>query len=246
MSSELMKSLTQTTFQQREQDNHHTNYEAEFAFYHAVKEGNLDAVKEFMTPLGTGHMGTLSQNPVRNLRYHFIISVAMITRFCIESGLSPEYAYTLSDLYIQKADVTDSAEGIQQLHKEMIYDYTRQMQQLVKELTYSKQIVLSLDYIYAHLQEPLTVKDVADAIHLNPCYLSTLFKKEMQISISEYIRKERVKAAENLLKYSEFSATDISNYLCFSSHSHFIKVFRQYTGYTPKEYRNRFFRRNWE
>ncbi len=246
MSSELMKSLTQTTFQQREQNKHYTNYEAEFAFYHAVKEGNLETVKEFMTPLGTNHMGTLSKNPIRNLRYHFIISVAMITRFCIESGLSPEYAYTLSDLYIQKADVTDSAEGIQQLHKEMIYDYTRQMQLLVKEQTYSKQIVLSLDYIYAHLQEPLTVKDIADAIHLNPSYLSMLFKKEMQISISGYIRKERIKAAENLLKYSDFSATDISNYLCFSSHSHFIKIFKQYTGYTPKEYRNRFFRRNWE
>lgn len=246
MSSDFMKSLTHTTFQQREQDKHHSNYEAEFAFYHAVKEGNPERVKELMTSLDTDHMGILSKHPVRNLRYHFIISVAMITRFCIESGLSPEYAYTLSDLYIQKVDVTDSAEGIRQLHREMIFDYTQQMQQLVKEQTYSRQIVLSLDYIYAHLQEPLTVKDIADAIQLNPCYLSTLFKKEMQISISEYIRKERIKAAENLLKYSEFSATDISNYLCFSSHSHFIKVFRQYTGYTPKEYRNRFFRRNWE
>ncbi|MBP3325216.1 MAG: helix-turn-helix domain-containing protein [Coprococcus sp.] len=50
--------------------------------------------------------------------------------------------------------------------------------------------------------------------------------------------------AENLLKYSDFSAIDISNDLCFSSHSHFIKVFKEHTGYTPKEYRNRFFRRN--
>lgn len=246
MSSNFMKSLTQTTFQQREQDQYHTNYETEFAFYHAVKEGNWETAKELMTPLGANHMGTLSQNPIRNLRYHFIISVAMITRFCIESGLSPEYAYTLSDLYIQKADLTDSAESIRQLHREMVYDYTHQMRQLVKERSYSKQIILSLDYIYAHLQEPLTVKSIADAIHLNPNYLSTLFKKEMQISISEYIRKERIKAAENLLKYSDFSATDISNYLYFSSHSHFIKIFKKYTGYTPKEYRNRFFRHNWE
>ncbi|MCM1494742.1 MAG: AraC family transcriptional regulator [Bacteroides sp.] len=246
MPSDFMKSLTQTIFHQREQDQQHISYEAEFAFYHAVKEGDLELVKEFMSPLDTEHMGKLSQHPVRNLRYHFIIAVAMIARFCIENGLPPEYAYTLSDLYIQKADVTDSAEGIQQLHREMIYDYTRQMQQLVKEQTYSRQIVLSLDYIYAHLQEPLTVKTIADAIHLNPCYLSTLFKKEMQVSISEYIRRERIKAAENLLKYSDFSATDISNYLCFSSHSHFIKIFKQYTGYTPRAYRNQFFRRSWE
>lgn len=245
MASDVMKSFTNLTFQQRENQEQHMNYEAESAFYHAVQAGNVDAVQQMLVPLGTNHMGILSQNSLRNIRYHFIISVAMITRFCIESGLSPEYAYTLSDLYIQKADLVNTEESIHQLHREMTLDYTRQMQQLAKEHTYSKQIALSLDYIYAHLQEPLTVQLIADSVHLNPNYLSTLFKKEMGISISGYIRNERIKMAENLLKYSDFSATDISNYLCFSSHSHFIKVFKEQTGYTPKEYRNRFFRHNW-
>ncbi len=243
--SEWIKTLTNTIFQQRENEDHHVDYESEFAFYRAVQEGDLDTVKRRLTPLGSRHMGTLSQNPVRNLRYHFIISVAMITRFCIENGLSPEYAYTLSDLYIQKADLTDTAEGIQQLHCDMTFDYTRQMRELVKEHTYSRQVVLTLDYIYTHLQEPLTVAAIADAIQLNPNYLSILFKKETGVPVSAYIRKKRIKMAENLLKYSDFSATDISNYLCFSSHSHFIKIFKSETGYTPREYRNRFFRHNW-
>ena len=245
MASDVMKSITNLTFYQRENQQQHMNYEEEFAFYHAVQTGNMEAVRQLLVPLGSNHMGTLSKNPIRNLRYHFIISVAMITRFCIESGLSAEYAYTLSDLYIQKADLVSTENGIHQLHQEMVLEYTRQMQQLAKEHTYSRSIVRSLDYIYAHLQEPLTVQQIADAVHLNPNYLSTLFKKEMGVPISGYIRNERIKMAENLLKYSDFSAIDISNYLCFSSHSHFIKVFKATTGYTPKEYRNRFFRHNW-
>lgn len=246
MSSDLIKALTQTTFQQRELETYHSAYETEFAFYHAVKAGDWETVQKRMTPLASDHMGTLSRNPVRNLRYHFIISVAMITRFCIENGLEPEYAYTLSDLYIQKADLLESTDGIQKLHREMVFDYTHQMRKMVKEKPCSIQIVRSLDYIYAHLQEPLSVTQIADAIQLHPNYLSTLFKKEMGISISAYIQRERIKMAENLLKYSEFSATDISNYLCFSSHSHFIKVFRQHTGHTPREYRSQFFRRSWD
>lgn len=245
MHSDFMKSLIHTTFNKREYEDYNVDYESEFAFYHAVKDGDLETVKQIMSPLGSTKMGVLSKNPVRNLRYHFIISVAIITRFCIESGLSPEYAYTLSDLYIQKADLIESIEGIHQLHREMVYDYTKQMRRQVKERTYSKQIVLALDYIYTHLQKNMTVTEIADAIQLNPSYLSTLFKKEIGISISAYIRKERIKMAENLLKYSDFSAIDISNYLCFSSHSHFIKVFKEHTGYTPREYRNRFFRQNW-
>jgi len=245
MHSDFMKSLIHTTFNKRENEEYNIDYESEFAFYHAVKDGDLETVKRLMEPLGNRKMGILSKNPVRNLRYHFIISVAMITRFCIESGLSPEYAYTLSDLYIQKADFIETTKGIQQLHQEMVYDYTKQMYRQVKERTYSKEIILALDYIYTHLQKNMTVTEIADAVRRNPSYLSTLFKKEIGISISAYIRKERIKMAENLLKYSDFSAIDISNYLCFSSHSHFIKVFKEHTGYTPKEYRNRFFRRNW-
>ena len=47
-----------------------------------------------------------------------------------------------------------------------------------------------------------------------------------------------IQAAENLLKYSEYSFIEITNYLCFSSESHFIHTFKKYTGCTPIEFRN--------
>lgn len=48
--------------------------------------------------------GILSQNPLTNIKYHFVVTTAMITRYCIDGGLEAEQAYRLSDFYILKMD----------------------------------------------------------------------------------------------------------------------------------------------
>lgn len=62
---------------------------------------------------------------------------------------------------------------------------------------------------------------------------------EKKLSHIEFLNK-RIEAAENMLKYSDYSCLDISEYLCFSSESHFIQVLKKHTGYTPKAYRRNF------
>ena len=55
-------------------------------------------------------------------------------------------------------------------------------------------------------------------------------------------RGEFMEAAQNMLRFSDYTCAEISAILAFSSQSHFNRVFRAQTGYTPKEFRNRFFR----
>ena len=74
--------------------------------------------------------------------------------------------------------------------------------------------------------------------------LSRIFKKETGESIQKYSMHMRIERAENLLKYSEASLTEISEYLCFSSQSHFGKVFKVYKNMTPKQYRDYYKVRN--
>lgn len=58
------------------------------------------------------------------------------------------------------------------------------------------------------------------------------------MNIQEYIQKYRVERAANLLKYSEASLTEISDYVCFHSQSHFGSAFKRYMNMTPKQYRD--------
>ena len=86
------------------------------------------------------------------------------------------------------------------------------------------------------------MKDLAIQTKLNESYLSTLFKKETGTSVSGYILSKRMEAAENMLKFSDYTYAEISSILAFSSQSHFARIFKQQTGYTPKQYRNTYFK----
>ena len=95
----------------------------------------------------------------------------------------------------------------------------------------------ALDYIHRHLHFPLTLTIISDAIGLSPCYLSRLFRKETGDSIVTYIQRERVEAAKNMLRYSDYTPAEIGNYLSFGTQSYFTRIFRKYTGTTPATWR---------
>ena len=245
MTNNIAGKLTQTLFDQRENDIYHLPYDHELLFYDAVKTGDIDTVRKQMLPLTSESLGFLSKDPLRNLQYHFIITAAFITRFCMEGGVDSELAYTLSDLYIQRVDICKSCEEVTALHKEMIFDLTKRMHELQFENAFSKNIVICIDYINSHLQTRFSIPELASVLRLHPNYLCTIFKKETGTTLTQFIRAQRINAAKNLLKYSEYSCLDIGNYLVFSSHSHFISTFKKEVGLTPQAYRNKYYRHNW-
>lgn len=244
----MNKELNEQLFQRREEQLSHVEYDHEYKFYENITEGNVEEVQKVLadpkdtTMYENPEYGKLSKDFLRNMRYHFVVSTALITRLCVEKGLERELAYTLSDLYIGKMDIAQTAEQIIVLHNEMLMDFTYKMADLPKQKVYSIQIVKAIDYILKHRNSRLTVQDIADKLNINRSYLSSLFIKETGKSISDFIREEKIKAAANMLKFSEYSYGDIAEYFGFASQSHFIKCFRKQTGLSPKEYRKKYSR----
>ncbi|MDE7417417.1 MAG: helix-turn-helix transcriptional regulator [Lachnospiraceae bacterium] len=238
----------QEELQKSEESLSHRPLETEYSFYQAVCSGDIDFVEKncrenaFINPEG---VGILSTNPLTNIKYHFVVTVAMITRRCVETGMELEQAFRLSDFYILKMDSCSSIEAITKLHRQMALDYTRKMILVKKNTILSKPVVLCMDYIYSHINQRLSVDELADYVNLSPGYLSRLFKKELNISISDYICERKIEKAQNLLRYSDYSLIDIANYLAFSSQSYFIQTFRKLVGVTPKKYRDHYCRTSW-
>lgn len=220
----------------------------EYSFYAAVKTGDMETVvancKEdaFIHLEGTG---VLSRNTLTNIKYHFVVTAAMLTRYCIDGGLEPEQAYRLSDFYILKMDTCTTVRQIADLHHEMAKDFTGKMVLQKKSSILSKPVVQCVDYIYSHIKERITVAMLAEYTGLSESYLSRVFKQNLGISISDYIREKKIEKATHLLRYSDKSIIDIANYLSFSSQSHFIQTFENFTGMTPKKYRNKYYKSMW-
>ncbi len=244
----MNKELTSRLFRQREEQTNHVEYNQEYSFYNNITEGNIDAVTKLLSDPNDIHRyensqyGQLSNDYLRNIRYHFIVSAALITRLCVEKGLERELAYTLSDLYISRMDRLSSAFLILTLHNEMLLDFTQQMADLPKKQIYSILTTKTINYIYRHRNEPLTVASIADSLQKNRSYLSSLFIKETGKSISSFIRCEKIKAAANMLMFSDFPYGDIAEYFGFASQSHFIQCFRKETGLTPMQYRKQYYK----
>lgn len=219
----------------------HRQMTEEFLFYQAVADGDVQTVKrncEQARFLDSDGVGVLSKDPVTNLKYHFVITAAMVARLCRQRGMALEQAFRMSDFYILSLDNIHTVQEVRRLHDEMVMDYAQKMRGLSGNHTGSKYINICKEYIYSHLKERITVVQLADELGVSAAYLSRLFKKETGDSVSAYIRKQKIETAKNLLKYSDYPLIDIANRLSFSSQSHFIQQFRDLVGMTPKKYRD--------
>lgn len=226
-------------------DGHHMpSYHDEPAQYAEIQNGNVEAVRLKLEngdmPLGSD-MRILSDNVSRNTIYHFVLAASAIARACMESGMGHDESYTLSDIYIRKADQCKSSDLICRLYEEMCLDFAERMREIRKEAVISLHIRKCIDYIYEHLGDDLTVKALAEVADLNPTYLSRLFLKETGTSLKQFVKEARIDTAQNLLKYSDLSYLEISVTLGFSSQSAFIGIFKQIAGITPKIYREQYY-----
>lgn len=232
-----------------EEDKYHRPLSEEQLFFHAVSSGDIDFVRENCKQqrfAESDGVGRLSRDPVTNLKYHFVITTAFVTRLCIESGMEMEQALRLSDFYILKLDNLHTCQSVINLHDHMVLDFTGKMQILKRSSRLSKPVTICIDYIYIHIKERITVEDLAEYSGLSASYLSRLFKKETGVSVSDYVREKKIEKAQHLLKFCDFSLVEIANYLSFSSQSHFIQLFKNFTGMTPKKYRDMYSSSDWK
>lgn len=97
------------------------------------------------------------------------------------------------------------------------------------------QVVLIIEEQY--MQQDLRLESVAERIHVNKNYLSEQFRLKMGISFTDYKNLVRLRKAKEILRKGTQSMTQIALAVGFDSSSYFSRIFKQYTGITPQEYR---------
>ena len=92
-------------------------------------------------------------------------------------------------------------------------------------------------YILANLKYELKLSEVAELFFYNEVYLGRLFKNEVGESFNDYVNRQRINLASQLL-HTELSVTQISGQVGYNNVSYFNRVFKTLVGVTPTEYRN--------
>jgi AraC family transcriptional regulator len=95
-----------------------------------------------------------------------------------------------------------------------------------------------LDYIHAHLNEPLSLKTIAKVIDISPSHFLTLFKQSTGLSPHQYVIAQRIEKAKLLLRKTDLPIAEIADQTGFADQSHLTRMMRRHTGRTPKMLRD--------
>lgn len=226
--------------EQSEEERGHNSIEYENYVMQLVKKGNVEAMKVLMNEdrIDMDDVGVLAVDTLKQTEYMMVTFVALVTRAAIEGGLNPERAYELGDIYLQQIERCKTAAEIGMVGMRAQIDFTERVRDAKESRSKLFYIEGCKDYIARHLRKPFKVGDIAPAIGINRTYLAKKFTEVEGMTIQQYVMQERCKHAANLLKYSDYPISLISEYFCFSSQSHFGVQFKKIYGMTPNEYRN--------
>lgn len=239
----VQKHFNDILFENNENNIHHNPYDQEMREFGSIENGDLIQLEKSMQEDYDGTIGTLAKDPLRNLKNLGIVLVTLASRAAIRGGLSPEISFSLSDSYIQQIEeckdlalVAPLAHKAEFQYAEMVHEIKEKQKGILKKQK-NPRINKCKDFIFSHLHDRITLEDLAAEADCNPNYLSQLFKECKGISISGYILQEKINRAKNLLIYSDYSYIEIATYLGFSSQSHLGTQFKKHTGYTLRQYR---------
>ena len=100
------------------------------------------------------------------------------------------------------------------------------------------------EIIQDHIDTSLSLKEISKGLEINPSYLSREFSKYFEdLSFGDYIRKQRIEKAKELMETQKYSLTEIAYLTGFSDQSHFTRIFKKYTGKNPSSFKKNFQKR---
>ena len=203
-----------------------------------IMDGDIDGFHLWIKQAPTIKEGKVADNYLRQNKNIFIVSATIFSRSAITAGLSPETALQISDYFIQKCESLSSQNDILTLQVKMIERYIEEVASLSK-ITENKLLAKQVyNIIKNNISSNIDTEMIAKELGYSRSYLSTIFKKENDIGIKEFIIKIKIEEAKKLLKNTNNSLTSIAHYLGFNSSSHFSKTFKSIVGITALTYRN--------
>lgn len=216
----------------------HNTYAQEQEIMMLIRKGETEKLKDWISSAPAIRGGTIAVDGLRQVKNMFVVSVTLASRAAIQGGVDPVTALSVSDGFIKRCELLYSVEKITNLQYLMVLEYAGMVRR-VRQKDYTSPLVMKVaNYVVAHITEPLTTEQIADALYLSRPYLSSRFHKEAGRTLYSFIMDEKIEEAKRLILYSGRNISSISQYLGFSSLGHFSSLFKKNTGYSPTEFRS--------
>lgn len=215
-------------------------WNAERALLQMVRNGDLNYKTAFHnSSMVSNGVPLQGGTPLRQAKISVIVFCSIVCRAAMEGGLSPEEAYSLGDAYIQNVENAKAMDELTSISVMMYDDFIQRVHRCRSDPARSEAVQKCCDYIEMNLGEKIRASDLASLAGYSEYYMTRKFKEETGYFISDYVKFARIERAKLLLQSTDLSILEIAGRLGFATRSYFSQAFREVTGMTPMQFREK-------
>ena len=214
------------------------SYACENELAYSIAHGQLENGESLIAQLIPENCENFLNPRVRHLRNRCVALNAIMRKGAENGGVHPFYIDKLSSNFIRRIERISSIAAARKLANEMYRAYCM----LVRHHSlknYSPPVQRVIAAIDADLTADLSLSTLAEMQNINPCYLSSLFKRETDMTITTYVNQKRVEYAATLLMSSKLKIQSIAKQCGIGDVQYFSKMFKKIKGESPKDYRKK-------
>ncbi|MCD8050778.1 MAG: helix-turn-helix domain-containing protein [Clostridiales bacterium] len=211
-------------------------YQVENDLLQAVAKGNENQALELVARFNTITLPQRLSDALRDQKDYTITLNTLLRKSAEQAGVHPIHIDAYSNQNVQQIEAITSPDQINQFRRKLVQGYCRMVNEYnLKD--HSLPVQKIINYVNTDLTADLSLKAFASRLNINASYLSSLFKKEMGIPLTEYVNQHRIEHAQRLLLCTDLPTKSVAVQCGVSDMHYFSRLFKQIVGVTPKVFR---------
>lgn len=204
----------------------------------AIREKNeTQAMKTVEDQIKNG-LPHMLDDPLMEWKFYLVGLLTYITYFLNDSGVVENYYDHSRVEFTKEVYNAQSVEQCEEILRKIARFFSEREQEPERTLSpLVRKIITDVD---TDLKEPLTLQYFSEKLEVNGSYLSNLFRRETGKTITQYVTDQRLKHAENLLRYTNKPVRSVAAEVGIGDAQYFSRLFRKKTGMKPTEYRRKY------
>ncbi|WP_125606286.1 helix-turn-helix transcriptional regulator [Lapidilactobacillus bayanensis] len=203
----------------------------------AIRAGDKEAIEELF-PKVINQIFVENTNPL-SLKTSILRLVGDIIQLGQLLGLNFELSHGIRHIYYDVITIDNQNKLIQMLYISLVDPIVnRSSDRNQNDLQSLSDKVIRI--VHTRYDEDISLDIIADELHYNANYLSSVFKKEFGANFSDYLQNYRIEISKKWLVETNMTVKEISNKLCYNNPQNFIRFFKKRERITPGAYRHRY------
>ena len=212
--------------------------ELEEQLFQKIFSFEITEAKEILRSMIDVIIARSRDNMILNVKYYYIQLSAVMGRKLKESQVPVDKVTAFNIACIETIETKMSDAQFLLCADELVEFFVLVITERKKPSFGHQTVNKVILYINDEIEKNLTVEDIAIHFAISTSHLSRIFREHTGVTLVEYLNVRKVEECQYFLRTTNKPISDISNSFHFCNQSYFTRIFKKYTGLTPKQYRD--------